>query len=108
MNKEEVRREIGGRLREWRLSMKLSQEDVAARMTVKRQTVSKWEKGGSMPTADQWYALGRLFGASLDYLVYGIRTIPVSEYAIMAKVFERPGIQPPAAAFDSRFRLPAS
>lgn len=30
-----------------------------------------------MPTLEEWYDLGPLYGASLDFLVYGLRTVPV-------------------------------
>jgi transcriptional regulator with XRE-family HTH domain len=106
--KQEIRVGIGKRLKEARQSLKYSQQEVAERLEVKRQTVSSWENGRSMPTASQWYVLGRYFGLSLDYLVYGVRTIPVSQYAVMAKVFEKPGVQPPAGVFGTPARLQES
>lgn len=93
---EEVRRAIGRRLKESRKSANLSQEAVAQEMSVLRQTVSAWERGSSMPSSAAWYALGLMYGCSLDYLVYGIRTIPVSQYAVMAEVFlpSQPDLEP--------------
>jgi transcriptional regulator with XRE-family HTH domain len=64
---------IGGRLREARKASKLSQEEVATELSVKRQTVSAWERGKAVPRGQDWYRIGMLYGASLDYLVYGIR-----------------------------------
>jgi transcriptional regulator with XRE-family HTH domain len=86
MHKEEVRRAIGERLKESRRSGKRTQDDAAKLLDVTRQTISSWELGKSMPTADQWYAIGQLYGVSLDYLVYGIRAVPVSRYGIIAKI----------------------
>lgn len=81
MNEEE-RRLIGRRLKEARIGACLSQEAVAAILGIKRQAISKWEKGHTLPRSAEWYHLGRLYGASLDWLVYGIMTMPVSQYGI--------------------------
>lgn len=106
---EEVRRAIGRRLKESRLSAGLTQQYLADRLQLKaRQTVSSWERGDSMPGTDQWYELAPLLGQSLDYLVYNIRTVPVSKYAVMETVFRAPGVQPSAAVFGTPERLPAS
>lgn len=93
--KEEVRRMIGARLRESRLSAGLSQKEVADQLGLKvRQTVGAWEGGDTMPRLDEWYELGSLYGVSLDYLVYGIRTVPVSGFGVLATVLGRAGRQP--------------
>ena len=87
MKNHQQRKEIGIRLKESRRAAKFTQEDIAQQLGLKAQTVSSWERGKSMPKADEWYALGPLLGVSLDYLVYGIKTIPLSQYAIMGAVF---------------------
>ena len=46
-----------------------SQEEVAARLNVVRQTVSKWEKGLSSPDAEMTVRLAELFGVSVSELV---------------------------------------
>jgi len=46
-----------------------SQEEVATRLNVVRQTVSKWEKGLSVPDADTTVRLADLFGVSVSELV---------------------------------------
>lgn len=106
---EALRRAIGGRLKEARLSAGFSQKYVADRMHLKaRQTVSAWERGETPPTTEQWYELAPLLGQSLDYLVYNVRTVPVSQYAVMETVFRAPGVQPSSAVFGTPERLPAS
>lgn len=47
----------------------LSQEQLAERMQVSRQAVSKWEAGQAMPDLARLVALADLFGVSLDALV---------------------------------------
>lgn len=93
---------IGLRLKECRLSLKLSQPEVAAKLGRTPQAISKWEKGGSMPSGRDWQVLGKLYGVSLDYLVYGVRTMPVSDYAAtMATIFRAPGVNPSGAVFGA-------
>lgn len=93
---EQIKNGIALRLKECRRASSLSQEEVASEFCVARQLVSAWECGRSTPTLDQWFKLAPLYGVSLDYLVYGIRTMPVSSHAILDKVFG--GVGPPAHA----------
>lgn len=46
-----------------------SQEELAEKMGVSRQSVSKWEGAQSMPDLDKILALSRIFGVSTDYLL---------------------------------------
>lgn len=97
---ESVRVGIGARLRESRDSAGLSQKDVAHELGLKaRQTVGKWESGEGMPRLDEWYKLGQLYGVSLDYLIYGIRTVPVSQFGVLSSVLGRPGVHPEGPGF---------
>lgn len=47
----------------------MSQEQLADRLGVTRQSVSKWESGTAMPELVKLIALSELFGVSVDYLV---------------------------------------
>ena len=47
----------------------LSQEDVAAKLGVSRQTVSKWELGETLPDIQQAKKLSTLYHITLDELV---------------------------------------
>lgn len=68
--------EFGNRLYELRKQKGMSQEELANRLEVTRQTVSKWELGDSTPDMDKIVALGELFEISLDELVLG--KVPVT------------------------------
>lgn len=68
--------EFGNRLYELRKQKGLSQEELANRLDVTRQTVSKWELGDSTPDMDKLIALAELFEISLDELVLG--KVPVT------------------------------
>lgn len=46
-----------------------SQEELAEKLDVSRQSVSKWESAASIPDIDRILALSRLFGVSTDYLL---------------------------------------
>lgn len=47
----------------------LSQEEMAERIGVSRQAVSKWESGESFPDIDNLIALGDILGVSIDRLI---------------------------------------
>ena len=47
----------------------MSQEQLADRLGVTRQSVSKWEGGTAMPELVKLISLSELFGVSVDYLV---------------------------------------
>lgn len=46
-----------------------SQEELAAKLGISRQAVSKWERGESSPDTDNLIALAKLYGVSLDALL---------------------------------------
>ena len=53
----------------YRKAAKLSQEELAARVGVSRQAVSKWELGDATPEVDKLLALARAFGVATDELL---------------------------------------
>ncbi len=46
-----------------------SQEELASRLNVSRQSVSKWESAMSVPELDKILMLSQLFGVTTDYLL---------------------------------------
>ena len=52
-----------------RKKLGLSQEELAEKMNVSRQAVSKWESAQSIPEIDKLLQLSRLFGVTTDYLL---------------------------------------
>ena len=61
--------EFNNKLYELRKRKGLSQEELANRLNVSRQTVSKWEVGESSPDMEKLVAISELFDISLDELV---------------------------------------
>jgi len=68
--------EIANRLYELRKQNNLSQEELAERIGVSRQAVSKWERAESSPDTDNLIALARMYGVSLDTLLNTSEPIP--------------------------------
>lgn len=46
-----------------------SQEELAEKMQVSRQAVSKWESAGAIPDVEKILMLSKLFGVTIDYLL---------------------------------------
>lgn len=61
--------EFNNKLYTLRKQKGLSQEELANRLNVSRQTVSKWEVGDSTPDLEKLVAISDLFDISLDELV---------------------------------------
>ena len=57
------------KLQEYRKEEKLSQEDLAQRLGVSRQSVSKWEQGLSFPETEKLIELSSLMSVSIDSLL---------------------------------------
>ena len=68
--------EIANRLVQLRKNHNLSQEELAARIGVSRQAVSKWERAEASPDTDNLILLARLYGISLDELLTGSGAVP--------------------------------
>ena len=62
---------LGQRLARLRTEQGLSQETMAERLGVTRQSVSKWETDASIPELDKLVRYSELFGVTLDELVKG-------------------------------------
>ena len=60
---------FGDNLRKLRKSKKLSQEDLAEKVNVSRQSVSKWENGESYPEMNNILELCKIFHCKINDLV---------------------------------------
>lgn len=63
--------ELGRRIKEYRSAAQMTQEELAEKMFVSRQTISNWENDKSYPDIHSLLMLGNLFDVSLDILVKG-------------------------------------
>ncbi len=62
-----------------RRQLGLSQEELAERIGVTRQAVSKWEQGISTPELDSLVALAKIFGVTTDYLLSDAEQMPKTQ-----------------------------
>ena len=62
-------------LADLRKKTELSQSDLADRLHVTRQAVSRWERGETMPNVETLQALSKLFGVSINTLLGSPRTL---------------------------------
>jgi len=62
---------IGEVLKQARASINLSQEEIADKVGVSRQTISNWENGRSYPDISNIMALSDVYGITLDSLLKG-------------------------------------
>lgn len=63
--------ELNAQIKKYRTEQNLSQEELAEKVYVTRQTVSNWENGKSYPDIHSLLLLSSLFQVSLDRLVKG-------------------------------------
>ena len=67
---------IGERIQLLRKNAGLTQEQLAERLEVSRQSVSKWENGQATPDTDNLVAMSRLFGIGVDGILDGDGSAP--------------------------------
>lgn len=69
-----------------RKSRNLTQEELAEKLDVSRQSVSKWESGQAMPESDKIVALSRIFDVTTDYL---LMPSEIDELSVKAEMLEQ-------------------
>ena len=62
---------IGKSISSYRKNLGMTQEELAEKLHISAQAVSKWENGESLPTVDNLYALSRLLHTSVDDILIG-------------------------------------
>lgn len=94
--------DVAERLAALRKRAGLSQGDVAERLNVSRQAVSRWETGFTVPSTDNLSRLGRLYGVTLDELLSYSAPLPPEkpqeEAPAQQPKAEAPAPTPPPAA----------
>ena len=69
----------GEKINQIRKMAGMTQEELAEKMHVSRQTISKWETGAASPDLENAISLGTLFQLSLDDFVQGEDAVPNTE-----------------------------
>lgn len=60
---------LADKLIDLRKRNRMSQEDLAEKLNVSRQTISRWESNTAMPDADNLLGLSKVFGVTTDYFL---------------------------------------
>ena len=63
--------ELGSHIKEHRTELGLSQDGLAERIYVSRQTISNWECGRTYPDVQSLLLLSNVFGVTVDSLIKG-------------------------------------
>ncbi len=61
--------QIVQQIKNLRIAKNLSKDELAEKLYVSRQSISKYENGEATPDIDKLVQLAEIFGVSLDYLV---------------------------------------
>jgi len=64
-----MKESIAQRIKNLRLEHNLTQAQFGTALSVSQDTVSLWEKGKSLPTAEYLIAMAKIFGVSVDYIL---------------------------------------
>ncbi|NMA06020.1 MAG: helix-turn-helix transcriptional regulator [Acholeplasmataceae bacterium] len=62
-------RSVGRKIQSLRVEHKLTQDELAEKLFVTRQALSKWENGQSAPTIDNILLLSRLFNVTFEEIL---------------------------------------
>ena len=75
---------IAEKLKQLRKDNNMTQEDLAEKLNVSRQTISKWETNTTIPDADNIVAISKLFNITTDELLdYRVETVQKKKQFIM-------------------------
>ena len=75
---------IAEKIKQLRKDNSMTQEDLAEKLNVSRQTISKWETSVTIPDADNIVAISKLFNITTDELLdYRVETIQKKKQFIM-------------------------
>ena len=80
---------IGERIMALRKEKNISQSELAKRLNVSRQAVSKWEQGVSSPDTERLIQLAEILGTEVEYLATGTHPEPGSVVLNIVETVER-------------------
>ena len=80
---------IGERITQLRKEKDISQAELAKRLEVSRQAVSKWEQGISSPDTNKLIQLAKILDTEVEYLATGTKPEPSSVVLNVVETVER-------------------
>lgn len=72
-------KQLGSRLKEARLNKGFSQSDVAVKINISRQAISRWENNTSYPDIENLVYLSEYYDVSMDELLMGQKQVPIEK-----------------------------
>ena len=79
-------RDIGKNIRDLRQQSRLTQDELAERLFVTRQTISNYENGRTRPDVDQILRLAEVFGTDANAVLYGPPVLPSRKSAVIRTI----------------------
>ena len=79
---------VGGRVKELRKSLKISQKDFSAFLNISASYLSEIEHGNSNPGFDFFYKISTACNVSLDYLFHGIGEMMLRDKINLEEIFD--------------------
>ncbi len=86
---------LSDNIRKYRKSKQMSQDELAEKLEVTRQSISLWETGQTQPSLDNIVALAKLFDVSTDALLTDNEQAPTDTDAVVSQS-EKPANKKPA------------
>ena len=71
--------DFGERLKDLRIQKDMTQEDVASKLFVTKQAVSRWENGNCLPDVATLGKLAEIFDVNIDYLLTGNDNVKIEK-----------------------------
>ena len=80
---------IADRIQSLRKAKGMSQEELADKVGVSRQAVSKWESEQATPDLEKVVIMSDIFEVTTDYLLKGIEPVKSDDHKTMADVIDQ-------------------
>lgn len=81
-----IKMQIQENIKKYRVAKQLTQEDLAEKLNVSRQTISKWEQGINEPNIDTIKELCVIFDVSIDEFLGINKTTKRNSFPLVAKI----------------------
>lgn len=84
---------IAEKIKNLRKQNNWTQEDLAAKLGVKQPQLNRWETGKTLPALDALKKLSKLFGVSIDTMVFDekdIKNLKIKDKTILAQLEQFP------------------
>lgn len=63
---------VGKKIKEKRISLKITQEELAKKLDITFQQIQKYENGSNRVSAGRLYKISKIFNTSINYFFKGI------------------------------------